>query len=110
MANTITTLDIATALAGSEWRSYCGRDIRHGDRSESEVHTRPLAGHGGIIVWRVMYRAPHDKRQRSTLWPRQVVAACGFAHSKEAAEKAALTAVRAHTKSIKSIKSIKEAT
>tara|TARA_B100001094_G_scaffold166082_1_gene160743 strand:+ start:548 stop:868 length:321 start_codon:yes stop_codon:yes gene_type:complete len=101
--DTITTNDIATALAGSGWRSYCNTSIRHGDRSESEVHTRPLAGHGweGILVWRVMYRAPHDKRQRSTLWPRQVVAACGFAHSKEDAEKAARAAVRAHTKSIK---------
>ena len=103
MANpriTITVADIVGVIASDDWQSYCTVAVRHGDKSESEIHTRPLSGQGwgGVLVWRVMYRAPHDKRQRPVLWPRQVVTSCGFAHSKEDAEKAARAAIRAHTK------------
>jgi len=104
MANpriTITLDDICSVIANNVWQSYCQTAIRHSDKSESEIHTRPLATHGwdGVILWRVMYRAPHDKRQSRRHWPQQVVTACGFAHSKEDAAKDARAAVRAHTKS-----------
>ena len=101
MENTITTNDLAATLAGSDWQSYCTvAAVRHGDRSESEVHVKPVSGDDWdhILVWRVMYRAPHDKRRNALLWPRQVVTSCGFAHSKEDAEMAARAAIRAHTK------------
>ena len=99
MANprtTITIADIVGVIASDDWQSYCNTSIRHADKSESEIHTRPLANDDwdGILVWRVMYRAPHDKRQSTLFWPRQEVATCGFAHSKEDAEKAARAAIK----------------
>ena len=96
----ISTHTVAHALAQSDWQSYCSTSIRHADKSESEIHTRPLAGESvqdwqqGIVVWRVMRRAPHDKRRRSLDWPPQVILASGFAYGMDMAERAGRTAIK----------------
>ena len=91
---------VAHALARSDWQSYCSNNIRHVDKSESEIHTRPLAGESvqdwqqGVVVWRVMRRGPHDKRRRSLDWPPQVILASGFAYGMAEAEKAGRAAIK----------------
>jgi len=97
------TLDIhavANALALADWQSYCSNSIRHADKSESEIHTRPLSGESvqdwqqGVVAWRVMRRGPHDKRRAWRGWPPQVLLASGFANGMAEAEKAGRAAIK----------------